>query len=65
MSGTSIPVVNTGNQVADRAHSSIKGRLDKMAGSLQNFKPLADLPATASLTDVIARLNELKNRMQG
>lgn len=64
MSGSAIPVVRTGNALQDRAHSAVKTRLDIMGGQLKNFPPLADLPATASLAEVIERVNEITRRMQ-
>lgn len=46
------------------AHQRVKERLDVMAGLTKNTLPLDPLPTTASLADVITRLNEILERMQ-
>ncbi len=43
---------------------AVKERLEVLSGSRGDQKPSA-LPETASLSDVIARINELQSRMQG
>lgn len=64
MSASSIPVVQTGDQNTRMAHQRVKERLDIMAGLTKNTLPLDPLPTTASLADVISRMNEILERMQ-
>lgn len=64
MSASSIPVVQTGDQNTRMAHQRVKERLDVLAGLTKNTLPLEPLPTTASLADVITRLNEILERMQ-
>ena len=64
MSASSIPVVQTGDQNTRMAHQRVKERLDVIAGLTKNTLPLDPLPTTASLADVITRLNEILERMQ-
>lgn len=65
MSGKpSIPVVATGQGAVDRCFAAIKKTLDEMTGSSRNVAKLDPLPATATLGDVIARLNAIVDRLQ-
>ena len=64
MSGSAIPVVRAMDQTAVRALGVIKTKLDTMGGQLQNFQRLAPLEDTASLAEVIERLNIMLDRMQ-
>ena len=52
------------DQTAVRALGVIKTKLDTMGGQLQNFQRLAPLEDTASLAEVIERLNIMLDRMQ-
>jgi hypothetical protein len=56
---------NTGNKELDKFCQGVKQTLDSMTGQAQNRPRLDPLPATATLQDVIARLNEVVARMQG
>lgn len=60
----SIPDERTGNAVVDRALSAIKQNLDQITGQARNAGRLAPLPSTASLAEVIERLNAVTERMQ-
>lgn len=65
MSGKpSIPVVATGKGDVDRAFAAIKKTLDEVTGSTRNSEKLDPLPADATLSDVIARLNVIVDRLQ-
>lgn len=64
MSKPAIPSVHSGNALHDQAHSAMKATLDAITGQARNVERLPPLPATATLGDVIARLNALTERMQ-
>lgn len=64
MAKTAIPAVMTGNRDVDLALSSIKQNLDSITGQARNLDRFAPLPATASLTDVIDRVNAIVARLQ-
>jgi hypothetical protein len=64
MSKAAIPAVRTGQPDLDRALSAIKQNLDAITAQARNVERLAPLPADASLTQVIARLNEITARLQ-
>lgn len=59
-----IPTVRTGTPDLDRAQAAIKQTLDSITGQARGSERLDPLPSTASLADVINRLNEIVNRMQ-
>jgi hypothetical protein len=60
----SIPDERTGNLVTDRALSAIKQNLDQITGQARNVERLQPLPATATLAELIARVNALTERLQ-
>lgn len=64
MSGSSIPVVQTGDQNTRLAHQRVKEKLDAISGSTRNTAALEPLLPTATLAEVIVRLNEIVERMQ-
>ncbi len=64
MSKPAIPSVHTGKPDLDQALSAVKASLDEITGQGRNSTRFAPLPATASLPDVIARLNEITARLQ-
>lgn len=57
-------VHNTGNKELDRFCNGVKQTLDAITGQAPNRARLEPLPATATLQDVIARLNEVVARLQ-
>lgn len=57
-------VANTGNLDLDRFCQGAKKTLDDMTGQASNRARLALLPATASLPEVIDRINEITRRLQ-
>lgn len=64
MTKAAIPVVLTGKPDLDRALSSMKQNIDEITAQARNVEKLEPLPATASLADVIARLNAIVARLQ-
>ena len=64
MTKAAIPAVVTGKPDLDRALSSMKPNSDEITAQARNVERLEPLPATASLADVIARLNAVVARLQ-
>lgn len=64
MSKSAIPAVLTGKPDVDRALSSMKQNLDEITGQARNATRFEPLPATATLADVIERLNAVVARLQ-
>lgn len=59
-----IPSVMTGQPALDVMLAAIKQSLDAITGQARNVRRLEPLPSTASLADVIHRLNEITDRLQ-
>lgn len=64
MKKAAIPVVRTGKPDLDLALSAIKQNIDVLTGQSRAVEKLDPLPATATLQEVIARLNVLLARLQ-
>ena len=64
MKKAAIPAVRTGNAELDRAMSAIKQNVDAITGQARNTQRLTPLPSNASLEQVVARINELTERLQ-
>lgn len=64
MSKAAIPAVLTGKPDLDRALSSMKQNIDEITAQARNVEKLEPLPATATLADVIDRLNAVVARLQ-
>jgi hypothetical protein len=64
MSKAAIPAVLTGKPDLDRALSSMKQNIDEITAQARNVERLEPLPATATLADVIERLNAVVARLQ-
>ena len=64
MSKAAIPAVLTGKPDLDRALSSMKQNIDEITAQARNIEKLEPLPATATLADVIERLNAVVARLQ-
>lgn len=64
MSKAAIPAVLTGKPDLDRALSSMKQNIDEITAQARNVERLEPLPATASLAEVIDRLNAVVARLQ-
>lgn len=64
MTKAAIPSVMTGKPDLDRALSSMKQNIDEITAQARNVGRLDPLPSTATLTDVIERLNAVVARLQ-
>lgn len=64
MKKPAIPSIHTGRPDVDLAHSSVKETLDQITGQARGVDKLEPLPGTASLVDVIVRLNAIADRLQ-
>lgn len=64
MTKAAIPAVLTGKPDLDRALSSMKQNIDEITAQARNVEKLEPLPATASLAEVIDRLNAVVARLQ-
>lgn len=64
MKKAALETVKTGDSALDRLLSAVKQNLDQITGQARNLGPLEPLPADASLAQVVARLNEITDRMQ-
>jgi hypothetical protein len=64
MTKAAIPSVMTGKPDLDRALSSIKQNLDAITAQAKNVNRFPPLPPTATLAEVIGRLNAVVERLQ-
>lgn len=64
MTKPAIPVVNTGQFELDLFASTVKQSLDAITAQARNVERLQPLPATATLAEVITRLNAITERLQ-
>jgi hypothetical protein len=64
MSKSAIPAVNTGQFELDQFAAAVKQNLDAITAQARNVERLQPLPATATLADVITRLNAITARLQ-
>jgi hypothetical protein len=64
MSKSAIPTVNTGQFELDQFAAAVKQNLDAITAQARNVERLQPLPATATLADVITRLNAITARLQ-
>ncbi len=64
MTKAAIPAVLTGKPDLDRALSSMKQNIDEITAQARNIERFEPLPTTATLADVIARLNAIVVRLQ-
>ena len=64
MRKSAIPTVNTGQFELDQFAAAVKQNLDAITAQARNVERLQPLPATATLADVITRLNALTARLQ-
>lgn len=64
MRKAAIPAVTTGDATLDRALSAIKQNLDAITAQARNVERLQPLATTATLEQVIERLNTLTERLQ-
>ena len=64
MKKAAIPTVRTGQPDVDRAFDAIKQNLDAITGQARNVQKLTPLPATATIQEIISRINLLTERLQ-
>lgn len=64
MKKAAIPTVSTGQLELDQFAAAVKQNLDGITAQARNVERLQPLPATATLADVIARLNAITTRLQ-
>jgi hypothetical protein len=64
MTKSAIPTVNTGQFELDQFAAAVKQNLDAITAQARNVERLQPLPATATLADVITRLNAITARLQ-
>jgi hypothetical protein len=58
-----IPVVQTQNRTMDLAFASIKENLELITGARPSIGKIQKLPVTATLDDVVAKVNEIVSRL--
>lgn len=64
MSKAALPDVKTGDLQLDQFLSNAKQNLDELFGQKRGSKPIATLPASASLSEVIELLNTIVERIK-
>lgn len=66
MSGKQTPVqpTRTGDQRIDGPMRTVANNLNQLIGAVPGGEPLAELPATATLADVIDRVNIIIRRLE-
>jgi hypothetical protein len=64
MTKAAIPVVTTGQFDIDQFAAAVKQNMDAITAQARNVERLQPLPATATLADVITRLNAITARLQ-
>jgi len=63
MSKAGIPTHNGQDQSLNRALAALKQNVDQITGRTRNMPGLEELPATATLADVIAAVNKIIARI--
>jgi hypothetical protein len=64
MKKSAIPTVNTGQFELDQFAAAVKQNLDSITAQARNVQKLQPLPETATLEQVIERLNVIVARLQ-
>jgi hypothetical protein len=64
MKKAAIPVVNTGQFELDQFAAAVKQNIDSITAQARNVERLQPLPETATLAQVIERLNVITARLQ-
>ena len=64
MNKAAIPQLNSGQFELDQFAAAVKQNLDAITAQARNVDKLPPLPPTATLADVIARLNAVTARLQ-
>jgi hypothetical protein len=64
MKKAAIPTVNTGQFELDQFAAAVKQNIDSITAQARNVERLQPLPETATLAEVIQRLNVITARLQ-
>ena len=64
MKKAAIPTVNTGQFELDQFAAAVKQNIDSITAQARNVDRLQPLPETATLAQVIERLNAITSRLQ-
>ncbi len=64
MKKAALEVLKTGDAALNRFSAAVKQNLDQITGQTKNARYMAPLPSTATLPEVIARMNEIAERIQ-
>jgi hypothetical protein len=64
MKKASIPVLMSQSLELNRFCAAVKQNLDDITGQSRNIEKISALPATASNAEIIAKINEIIERMQ-
>ena len=64
MKKAAIPTVNTGQFELDQFAAAVKQNIDSITAQARNVERLQPLPETATLAQVIERLNVIVARLQ-
>lgn len=64
MKKAAIPTVNTGQFELDQFAAAVKQNIDSITAQARNVDRLQPLPETATLAQVIERLNAITERLQ-
>lgn len=64
MKKAALETLKTGDTSIDRFAAAVKQNLDQITGQTKASTYLLPLPETASMADVIARVNEIAARLQ-
>ena len=64
MKKAAIPTITSGQFELDQFAAAVKQNLDSITGQARNVERFPPLPATATLSEVITRLNDIAARLQ-
>jgi hypothetical protein len=64
MRKSAVPTLNTGQFELDQFAAAVKQNLDSITAQARNVERLQPLPETATLAEVIQRLNVITARLQ-
>lgn len=64
MKKSAIEALKTGDSSLNRFAAAVKQNLDQITGQTKNSTYMAPLPSTATLAEVIARVNAIAERLQ-
>jgi hypothetical protein len=64
MKKAAVPALNTGQFELDQFAAAVKQNIDAITAQARNVERLQPLPETATLAEVIKRLNAVTERLQ-